>query len=64
MYGNEVVSNIELKGSFYSEMIIGYLNVRPLLRNVELSKSFCHRLILEKRLVETASVIIYEKAYK
>ena len=58
MHGNEVVSNVELKGSFYSEMIIGYLNVRPLLHSGEFIKGFCHLLILEERLVETAMVRI------
>ena len=58
MQGNEVASNVEFKGSFYSEMIIGYLDVRPLLRSIKVIKSFCHLLILEERLGETASVIV------
>ena len=53
-----MASNVEFKGSFYSEMIIGCLDVRLLLRSVKFTKSFCHLLILEERLVETASVIL------
>lgn len=64
MHGNETVPNVKFKGSFYSEMVIRYLNVRPLLRSVDFSKGFRHLLILEERLVETASVIKEEKAYK
>ena len=64
MHGNETVSNVEFKGSLYPEMVIRYLNVRARLRSVDCSKGVCHLLILEERLVETASVIIEEKAYK
>ena len=64
MHGNEAVSNVEFKGSFYSEMIIRYLNVRPPLRSVDFSKGFRHLLILVERLVEAVSVIIEDKAYK
>ena len=53
-----MASNVEFKGSFYSEMIIGYLNVRLLLRSVKFTKSFCHLLILENGLVETVSIIL------
>ena len=64
MQGDEAGSDVEFKGSFYSDMIIRYLNVRPLLRSVEFSKGLCHLLILEERLVETVSIVIQENAYK
>ena len=50
MHGNKAVSNVEFKGSFYPDMIIRYLNVRPLLRSVEFSKGHCHLLILERHI--------------
>lgn len=64
MQRDKVVSNVEFKGSFDFDVIIGYRNIRPLLRSVEFSKGFCHLLILEDRLVETTLVMTYEKAYK
>ena len=49
-----MASNVEFKGSFYSEMIIGYPNVRPLLRSVKFTKSFCHLLILEEKISQNS----------